>query len=173
MISSHEYLSLNHKLGSQLIGQKIQYITRLMVLEPEDELRMESGPLLMETSNSSRLYISVDEGKGNILFFDASEVTEPINDKINEFTYKYQIFNQDNDRSIFPFLLEQPISNLEIISRPYEYFDFYSMCGLRLTFAPGQSICIGAYLTDLKLPDVWVLRPDEVDVNLAYKSLTS
>ena len=144
-----------------------------MILEPEDELRMESGPLLMEIANSSRLYISVDEGKGNILFFDVSEVTEPINNKINEFTYKYQIFNQDNDRTIFSFLLGQPISNLEIISRPYEYFDFYSMCGFRLTFTPGQSICIGAYLTDLKLPDVWVLMPDEVDVNLAYTSLTS
>ncbi len=172
MISSSEYLSLNRKLASQLIGQQIQYITRLMVLEPEDELRMESGPILMETSKRSRLYMDVDEGKGNILFFDASEVTEPINDNINKFTYKYLIFNQDNYQNIFSFLREQTISNVETISRPYEYFDFYSMCGLRLTFARGQSLCIGAYLTDLKLPDVWVLMPDEVDINLAYQSLT-
>jgi len=173
MISSFEYLSRNRTLASQLIGQKMQYITRLMYLEPEDELRMESGPLLMETFNGSRLYIDVDEGKGNILLFDASEQNKSINQTINKFRYKKMLIPQENSLGELTFLLNQSIAKLEIISRPYESYDFYSMCGFRLTFANSQSICIGTYLTEIKIPDIWILMPDEVDINLHYQTLTS
>ncbi len=172
MTSLSEYLSRNRTLASPLIGQTIQYITRLMYLEPEDELRIESGPIILETRNGSRLYIDVDEGMGNILVFDASDKTKPINHTINNFSYKYIIFPEGNSQGTLTSLLEQPISKLEIISRLDENYDFYSMCGFRLTFSKGQSVCIGAYLTDLKIPDVWILMPEEVDINLHYQSLT-
>lgn len=173
MISSFEYLSCNRTLASQLIGQKMQYITRLMDLEPENELRMESGPLLIQTFNGSRLYMDVDEGKANILLFDADEQNQPINYTINKIRHKQIIIGQENFPNKLAFLREQAIAKIEIISRLYESYDFYSMCGFRLTFANRQLICIGAYLTEIKIPDVWILMPDEVDINLHYQTLTS
>ncbi len=173
MHSSTEYLTRNLTLISQLVGQTIQKIIRLMYLEPEDELRMESGSLLLETHQGSRLYLDVDEGMGNILVFDASEPNQPINHKISQFSYKYTLFPEENDHGILKCLEEKPISKIEQISRPDEEHNFYNMCGFKLTCSKGKSVYMGAYLTDLKIPDIWILTPEEIEQNLHCQSVTS
>ncbi|MEQ8999926.1 MAG: hypothetical protein RID53_25860 [Coleofasciculus sp. B1-GNL1-01] len=172
MNSSAKYLARNLTLVSQLIGQTIQHIIRLMYLEPEDELRMESGSLLLETNQSSRLYLDVDEGRGNILVFDASDTSQPINYTISKFPYKYTVFPEGYSQGLVTSLLDQPVSKIEVISRPDKDYNLHSMCGFRLTVSPGHSVCIGAYLTDLKIPDLWILTPEEMDTNLHYQAVT-
>lgn len=165
MNSSPEYLSHNLTLISQLVGQTIQCISRLMYLEPEDELRMESGSLLLETHQGSRLYLDVDEGMGNILVFDASDLSQPINHTISQFSYKHTIFLEEN----LAFLLEKTISKIEQISRPNTDYFFHEMCGFKLTFSQAKSVYIGAYLTDLKIASIWILTSEEIEENLHYK----
>nr|WP_322711635.1 hypothetical protein [Nostoc sp. ChiSLP03a] len=60
-----------------------------------------------------------------------------------------------------------------MISRDNEDYGFYSMCGFRLNFPNGKSLCIGTYLTADKIPGAWILMPEEVDVNLRYQAITA
>lgn len=169
MNSSAEYLTRNLTLISQLVGQTIQSISRLMYLEPEDELRMESGSLLLETHQGSRLYLDVDEGMGNILVFDASDLSQPINQTIRQFSYKHTIYPEENQKDTLGFLIEKSISKIEQISRTNTDYNFHKMCGFKLTFSQNQSVYIGAYLTDLKIPSIWILTSEEIEKNLHYQ----
>ena len=68
--------------------------------------------------------------------------------------------------------MSKKISNIEIISRLDEDFEFSSMCGLKFIFDDEHSLNIGAYLTDAKIPDIWILTHDEVDIkNLYYQPI--
>ena len=69
-------------------------------------------------------------------------------------------------------MLEQAISRIDIISRPYENYGFHSMCGLKFTFYHNKSLYIGTHLTEMKIPDIWILMSEEVDTNLHYEELT-
>jgi hypothetical protein len=170
-MNTSDYLESNRILASKLIGQKIQHITRFRNLEPEDEIRMELGPILLSIDNGLKICITVDEGMGNILLFDASVPTLPINDNLNEYPYKLTIFPESNGAETFISSLSQPIFNIETISRTNEDFDFFSMCGLKLSFTDVESIYIGVYLTEDKIPSVSILKQDELDKNLCYQTL--
>jgi hypothetical protein len=63
------------------------------------------------------------------------------------------------------------IVKIEIISRPDEINTFFTMCGFKITFSNNQAICIGSYLTDLKIPEPWILFLEEVEENLIYQPL--
>ncbi len=171
MISSSEYISNNLHLAHQLIGQKIKSIIRLTLLEPEDELRLELGYLILETYNGVRLYIDVDEGLGNILLFNASDKNLTINRKIDYFSYKNELYPEHKFQSILNSFLVAPIDNIEIVSRSDEIKTFFTMCGLNLTFSNGKSLYLGSYLTDLKLPELCVLFPEEIEENLIHQRL--
>ncbi|WP_445630535.1 hypothetical protein [Nostoc sp. DSM 114167] len=173
MISSDKNLDFNLKLIHRIINDRIKFITRLTSLEPQDELRTELGSILLETYSGTRLYIDVDEGMANILLFDASDPSQPINQNIKAITYKYFIFPRMEGQDSLASLLVQPISDIEVISRDNEYYGFYSMCGFRLNFPNSKSLCIGTYLTADKIPGAWILMPEEVDVNLRYQAITA
>lgn len=167
-----EYLKNNQILAFQLIGQQIKSLTRLSYLKPQDEIRLESGPLILETYNKFRLYMDVDEGQANILLFDANYSQQNINENINRYPYKNLIVPDKKPQNNVGSLLSKIISNIEIISRSDEDFGFSSMCGFKLIFNERHFLNIGAYLTNAKIPDIWILNPDEVDIkNLSYQPL--
>ena len=172
MILSPEYTTNNIRLIQQLIGQKIKFIIRLTQIEPEEQLRLELGSLFLETYDGVRLYIDVDEGLGNIVLFDACDKNIAINRKINEFSYKSQIYPENKFRSRLNFSLSASIDGIEIISRSDEIKTFFSMCGFKLTFSNSKSLYLGSYLTDLRLPEICLLFPEEAEDNLIHQSLT-
>lgn len=170
MIKTSEYLSRNRQLLSKLPGQKIASISRLMDDEPEEELRLEFGPILLKTEQSTCFYITVDEGQGNIIIFDASETTSPILKKIEEFPYQYLVFTEKNISDDFVDCLKHPIIKIEIITQ-----ENYSslMSGFRLTFLNQKSMNFGVYLTEYRIPEVWILKQDEMKDDLDYSLLGS
>lgn len=173
MILSSEYTTNNLHLIRQLIGQEIRFIIRLTQIKPEEQLRLELGSLLLETYQGIRLYIDVDEGQGNIVLFDAGDENISINRKISEFTYKSQIYPENKFWRRLQSFLSASIDNIEIISRSDEIKTFFTMCGFKLTFSNGKSLYIGSYLTDLRLPEICILFPEEVEDNLIHQTLTS
>lgn len=167
-----EYLKNNQNLAFQLIGQKIKSLARLMYFEVKDEIRLESGPLILETYNEFRLYMDVDEGQANILLFDASYSKQNLNQNINRYPYRNLILPNKEEQDGIISSLSKTISNIEIISRPDEDFDFSRMCGFKFIFNDDHCLNIGAYLTDAKIPDIWILNHDEIDIeNLYYQPL--
>ena len=172
MILSPEYTTQNIHLIQRLIGQKIKFVIRLTQIEPEEQLRLELGSLLLETYEGVRLYIDVDEGLGNIVLFDAYDKNIAISRKINEFSYQSKIYPENKFWSRLNSFLSASIDSIEIVSRSDEIETFFTMCGFKLTFSHGKSLYLGSYLTDLKLPEICLLFPEEVEDNLIYQSLT-
>ena len=172
MISFSEYQINNVRLIQQLIEHKVKSIIRLTVIEPEDELRLEFGPLLLETYSGIRLYIDVDRGRGNILLFDASNEHTNVSRKIDEFLYKSKIYPEDKTYSLINSFFSHPVCAVDLVSRPDEASLSFTMCGFRLSFHNGKFLYLGSYLTDLKLPELCILFPEEVENNLIHQPLT-
>ena len=94
------------------------------------------------------------------------------NRKINEFSYKSQIYPENKFWSKLNSFLSASIDSIEIVSRSDEIETFFTMCGFKLTFSNDKSLYLGSYLTDLKLPEICLLFPEEVEDNLRHQSLT-
>ncbi len=168
----HDYLPTNRRLASRLVGCRLTAVTRLLHSPPDEDLRFEWGPALLTGESGQQWLLEPEESKANILISDPEVIGGEDASWFDWFGTRIPIADVSAS-SPLNFLLTDSISLVEVINRAPEpgVPDSFEMSGIRLTTTPGCSVCVGTHLTDLMIPGVWFLLPDEVDPNLGYTIL--
>jgi hypothetical protein len=165
-----ELLPRTRRLATGLRGRTLASVRRALDVEPDDDLRREWGPLLLETGDGERLLAEVDEAKANLLLFPSSAGVER---KLAGLPIRPEVVTAAPGDPLRG-LLSEPIEAIDAISRePDPTWDgAYELAGVRLTTAGGTRALLGTHLGRLPLPGVWLLLPDEADAELRFTPLT-
>ncbi len=166
-----EYLSKNRIIMARIIGSRIINAIRLLDHDSPEDLRTEWGPAILTLEDEYQVILEVEESKANLTLRDARTISHN-STWYSGFQARAEIVEPVADDPL-GFLLMDRVAGIEVISRPPEpgVPDSFTMCGMRIRMERGRQACIGTHLTDLLIPAVAFLLPEDVDPELRYRAL--
>lgn len=167
------YLARNRAIAKTLIGGRLRSLLRLLNGDPEDPIRLEWGPALLELDDGSFYLIDCEESKSNIIVFELPADGGSFRDMLARRPIRPPVVTLDRSDPL-RFMLEAPIAQIDEVSREPEedqLSDWYEMCGLRIHFVGGGTVIVGTELTSSMVPSTAFMLPDEVDPALRYSAL--
>jgi len=173
-VTTDDYLVRNARIATGLVGRRVVRAVRLSDIEPSEPVRLEWGPALVETDDRRRYVFDCEESKSNIILFEMPS-DAPLREPYRRYDVRPPIATLATDDPL-RFMLDAEITSVERISRPRSEDRYgagwFEMAGVRLRFANGGAVCIGTHLTDIKIPSVAFLLPEEVAPELEYHAFS-
>ncbi|NVB77097.1 MAG: hypothetical protein HOV81_01760 [Kofleriaceae bacterium] len=167
------YLDDNRAIGAKLIGRRIRSALRLLNSEPDEHVRLEWGPVLVEMDDGAFYLIDCEESKSNVILFELPNDGGRFRDMLARRVIRPSVVT-NNPNDPLRFTLDEPIARIDVVSRAPtddQGADWFEMCGLRLGFPGGASVVIGTHLTTSMIPSTSFMLSDEVDPALRYSPL--
>ncbi|MCA9658117.1 MAG: hypothetical protein KC486_07220 [Myxococcales bacterium] len=164
MLTLDRYLAINHRIATALPGRAVKAAYRV---DPgEDDPACEDIGDLVLTLTDGELFITVDEGRRNIILFDDAARVAGLRRP------RGQLSGAETSPNVIDVLTAGPLLRVVVLRRPRGDSDYEEghLCGLALTTRAGE-VCVGAYLTELDDAGVCVLDPGALDPSVERTSL--
>lgn len=154
-----------YKWAEALMGRKIRGIWRLL---EEGEKHPKSinhcfQPIKLEMMDGEAFFLTVDEGKGNLISFPYSVVVASRPKVFGEF-----VLLEVDTKVLFglpdceSFGLIKGVNVLSQKMEDYLPDDYFSVCGLKFISESGMAFSVGTHLTDLRLAGLWLVPSGEL-----------
>lgn len=167
------YLDDNRAIGAKLIGHQIRSALRLLNSEPDEPVRLEWGPVLVEMDDGAFYLIDCEESKSNVILFELPSDGGRFRDMLARRPIRPSVITND-PKDPLRFVLEERIASIDEVSRhpsADQGSDWFEMCGLRLGFSGGSTVIVGTHLTASMIPSTSFMLSNEVDPALRYSPL--
>lgn len=159
--------------AARLPDRRLLRIARLLD-DPSDQpsdINQSFEPLLIEVEGDEAVFMTVDEGKGNLLIRPYSAVRASRPAVFGEYS-PIEIDSQAlfGSLSLDAFGI---IKSVTVLSGNQDGLppDYFSACGLKVRSQTGFEFAVGTHLTELRLAGLWVVPTSEVSAAIHEQGL--
>jgi hypothetical protein len=158
--------------AAQLPGKRIAQIARLLD-DPDDrpaDINRSFEPLLVDVGDEP-VFLTLDEGKGNVLVYPYSLV-QASRSKVFGGYYPVEIDSEAlfGSPDFESFGLIRSVAVLSLADRDLAD-DYFSVCGLLISSEIGSTFAIGTHLTELRVLGLWLLPAKELSPEVGVHRL--
>lgn len=152
---------MKNKLLNWLSEKKIVDISRVSHNKSIEDVYRSCEPVKIEFADGKAIFVTVDEGKGNLLLFDYESVLHN-----QDLFGPFQHWSLISDKYCLPC----NASRIQGIANPShaEYDGWYEFCGVCIHGISDEPVCIGTHLTCERLMGLRVLPLPQTTNDLVF-----
>jgi hypothetical protein len=150
--------------AGRLPGKQLQHVARLLD-DPDDrptDINRSFEPLVFVVEGDEPTFLTVDEGKGNLLIrpYAAVRATRPpvFGDYVPVDVDGQPLIGSS---SLDSFGVIKSVAALSLHDHDLPA-DYFSVCGLQFTSESGVEFSVGTHLTELRLAGLWLVPASEL-----------